>query len=801
MTRNGSGTTGSKGAISDPEEALRFGHSRRFDLNLFARTLAGVVVAIALAVLMFGWVFDLDFARRLRPGYAAMVPVTALCLLLLAGGTAFRATKAAPAGTWIVMAAAWITGLIGLLDILALALADDAILTWFGETYTVGDDTMSVASAICAILGAVALSALDDHGQSAKWRLQIAATAGLSITLAALLAYLFDASALYEDFLFSAMALHTALAFALLFTAQLMVRGAEGWMGILLADGRGSARARRLFPIGLIAPTILCLLAYGAANAGVLSRPVIVALFAIVLTALGAFGTLGIAAAENEAERERHGEETRLRRVLDGLQKSVFAITESGQVQFANRSARELSSASGSPTQWLAEAGFFSPLDESPIGEEQRPVARLLRDEPVSDQLVGYRAEGAPARFFRLSTGSFVDANGRTIRLLSFIDVTAEHDARHRAERAERLDVLGQMSGGIAHDFANVLGVIRLSADVGAMSDDPEKMRRQFESIRAACVRGTDLTGRILAFSRQQPGSPQAIALPQFLADVSSLARRTIPSNIRLDTRIDAQDAVVHCEAGPLEASLLNLIFNARDAMVEASQDGTITLALAASDEQVRIVVADNGPGMSPAVMRRATEPFFTTRQGTGGTGLGLTMVDSFARNSGGLLAIRSTIGEGTTIELILPRVEARADAGTRVAVTHDLKGVRILVAEDDALFGDVLASTLEDLGITVLRARTGVEAIEIARSGAEFDLLLTDVIMRGGIDGFRAANEIRQIRPDLPVLYVSAYADANARANYDTEGVNLKKPVSAERLIEEIAKLVGPRPSVEEGR
>lgn len=371
------------------------------------------------------------------------------------------------------------------------------------------------------------------------------------------------------------------------------------------------------------------------------------------------------------------------------------------------------------------------------------------------------------------------DAQGRLRRVAGTnSDITERRALELRLRQSQKMEAIGQLAGGVAHDFNNLLAVISGNLELLSSGDvDPAEASELLRDALAATERGARLTRRLLAFSRQERLEPQVVAVADALNGVASILRRVISATITIDVVCPTDVPPILVDAGLLENALLNLAINARDAMPEG---GTLRLDASrvsqrqltapsdsetglAAGEYVAIRVRDSGHGMSDEVLAHATEPFYTTKPVGHGTGLGLAMVYGFARQSGGEMTIHSVVHQGTTVTLTLP-VAPVATAATRCApLGPDLsqqhaRPEQVLLVEDDASVRQTCLRVLQRMGFSVQAAPDGPSALRMAGSMDRLDLLITDVIMPGGMSGQDLASTIRSGRPDLPVVFMSGY-------------------------------------------
>ena len=385
----------------------------------------------------------------------------------------------------------------------------------------------------------------------------------------------------------------------------------------------------------------------------------------------------------------------------------------------------------------------------------------------------------------------------------------AERDQAEAALRhAQKLEAVGQLTGGVAHDFNNLLTVIIGALDlIQRHPDDAARRARMLEAALGAARRGERLTHQLLSFARRQALNPQLTCLDELLAEAEPLLRRAVGEAVDLTATPNAPGAGALIDPSQFEAALMNLVVNARDAI---GAGGSIRIetrlcrldrgevAEVEAGEYVCVTVHDTGVGMSPDVLGRVFEPFFTTKGVGKGTGLGLSQVYGFARQSGGGVAIESAVGKGSSVRLYLPRAAetpAAAEAQPQVRDATSRPRLRVLLVEDDAEVGDLVSAMLEELGHEVVRA-DGVEpGLQILRAARPVDLLLTDLVMPGGRSGVDLAHEAVRLRPGLPVILSSGYTGEALGPAERAPWPLLRKPYSAEALAAIIEDALERRP------
>ncbi|HWD60827.1 MAG TPA: response regulator [Stellaceae bacterium] len=400
-------------------------------------------------------------------------------------------------------------------------------------------------------------------------------------------------------------------------------------------------------------------------------------------------------------------------------------------------------------------------------------------------------------------------AKGRTPRLIPAIHREMREAAgraerriiEHQLRQTQKMEAMGQLTGGIAHDFNNLLGVIVANADLllDLVNGDAQQAELANE-ILASGMHGAELTHRLLAFARQQPLSPQIIALNEHLPRIITILGRTLGETISVTTLPAEALWETRVDPSQIEDALLNLAINARDAMPSG---GVLTIETAntqldehyaelhpevSSGDYVMLAMTDTGTGMAPEIIERVLEPFFTTKEFGKGTGLGLSMVYGFAKQSGGHLSIYSEVGVGTTIRLYLPRAYGEAPAEPAAAEPGralPTSGERILLVDDNAALRRVTLRRLTGLGYRVEEAEDGPAALALLDAGNRFDLLFTDIGLPGGINGFELATRARQRQSDLNVLFTTGYGNNEAQSGQEAGSMQhlIRKPYRSDEL------------------
>ena len=494
--------------------------------------------------------------------------------------------------------------------------------------------------------------------------------------------------------------------------------------------------------------------------------------------------------AERTAELRRS--EAQMRLITDSIPALIAYFDRDGVYRYINRGYHEwFGLDTGNPGALSAKESRGAATDAGIRGN----VARALAGEAVTFEYETAVVDGR--RVIARTTLVPEIAPDATVAgcfELTF-DITEQQHAQEMLVQAQKMEALGQLTGGLAHDFNNILTVIigNLAALGDARAGDPAMAEFVDPAVEAA-RRGADLIKGLLSFARKQPLEAQAADVGPLLASVGRLVRRSLPENLQLD--IDAGGAPLWAwiDAHQLQNTLLNLIFNARDATPDEGRIGIQAVAQALDParaaalqvepgDYVRIEVSDNGSGMDAPTLARVFEPFATTKRPGLGSGLGMAMVYGFVRQSGGAIDIHSTVSRGTTVSLWLPAFEGSAEpelpADLAPDAAHGGQGLALLV-EDDPQVRKVVRRSLLELGFTVIEAGNGSEAMQILDRTPGIALLLSDVVMPGGIDGRALAAHARTQRGVPKVVLMSGYAPDLGQP---TDVPLLAKPFSTAQL------------------
>ncbi len=504
--------------------------------------------------------------------------------------------------------------------------------------------------------------------------------------------------------------------------------------------------------------------------------------------------------------------EQKLELILASTGEGIFGMDTDGRCTFANKSALRMLGYRDEQallSRDMHELMHHSEVDGTPRPREDCAVHQALRNNKsvFKDDETLWRADGssfcAEYRAYPMHRdGAVVGA------MVTFIDITERKERDQQLIHAQKMEVLGQLTGGIAHDFNNlltiILGNLRFLREDTAIAANGA-LQELVEDASSAARDGAELTRRLLAFSRKQTLCAEIIDINAFLADTSGFLRRLVGEGFNLELRSGEEALTVRADAQQLHSAILNLTINATDAMsagdvvvIEASR---VELVKGAVEEDLEsgpyvvLSVKDTGSGMDEEVARRAVEPFFTTKQPGSGSGLGLSMVYGFAKQSGGGLRIRSTPGKGTHVSLFLPLADAVpgevAEASAQRRICAD--GEKILVVEDEPRLRKFACRSLAAAGYKVRDAGDAATACRILTTESDIDLLFSDIVMPGDMNGRELARWAREHRPLLKVLLTTGFSvDMGDGATGTEDFALLEKPYTKDHLYAAIRDIFG---------
>ena len=510
----------------------------------------------------------------------------------------------------------------------------------------------------------------------------------------------------------------------------------------------------------------------------------------VVLRVLPLRALLKREAALEAAQRKTQEGEQLLRLVTDAMPVLIGYVDSDERLRFVNKIAENWYAR---PRAEIVGRTICEMLPRALCDQIRPQMEMALSGKPVTFEQPATYPDGIARRVL----GSYIPhiaADGEIQGYFALVeDVTAQRETEDRLRQAQKTEALGKLTGGIAHDFNNLLGIILGNIEIlrDQHSEDPESVKLIDAALNAS-LRGGEMTQRLLSFSRKQALTPRAIRVNDLISNTAILLHRTIASSIHIETVLaeDLWPAMV--DAGQLENAIVNLSVNARDAMPDG---GELTIETAnteiendmatggadglAPGSYVIITVSDSGTGMPSDILNHIFEPFFTTKEVGKGSGLGLSMVYGFAKQSGGQVKVYSEPGEGTSVRIYLPK--ANCDAATpttdqpRELDSPTGRGEIILVVEDAEDLRGVAVAHLQSLGYTVLQAGDGRTALAQLQKRSDIDLLFTDIILPGGMNGSELARLARARYPNLRSLFASGYSrNALAHQGRIEEGVRL---------------------------
>lgn len=629
--------------------------------------LAASTGVLALLNLILGWGFGVEFFLRIWPAFPAMVPNTAMSLLLGSLGVIALHRGAKP---WVVR-------------LCSLLIAADVVANYRLPLFDMDPDGMSIGTALACLLVAVCLWARTMQGLTTIARL-LPKTLGLSIAMVPIIGYLYNSEALFANPVYTLMSLHTAIGFTALFVAFLINDAQVGWMRILAAPELGSQMLRKLLPFLVLVPVVLTGMALIASN---------------------------------------------LNWVSADLRASVLAYTM---------------------ILMLVAAGFYF---ADAVNKTEQRAAQAEKLQRESDR--------------------------------------ARQVAEVALERGQKIEALGKLVGGVAHDFNNTLSVVL--GNLQLLQADPDKTAHPAYLAEAveAVQNAAELTRQLLAYGRKSRLEPVPVSLDDLIQKTLTMFQRLCPANITVSTRLATRDLIVAVDPINFQQALLNVLINARDAQPKGGKIVISTVAQDLGREQVAgfggseqlfsgtfvtVTVVDNGPGMTAQELSRATEPFFTTKPVGEGTGLGLSVASGFCRQSGGGLTLSSDPGHGLTVTMAFPlSPDSPMDAPeTQHSPQAETSAHRILLVDDDEKVTRVMARQLQLDGNEVQVALSAADALAIMSSGPVPDLVITDLVMPGAMQGHDLAKEIRARFPGTHVVLMSGYDSIRQR---QTDGAEWNEP------------------------
>ena len=804
--------------------------------------LAALAALLLGGLVLVGWRVGSATLVTVAPGLAAMSPVTAMAFIvagLSLSARRLRRPRLAAAAALLLMA-------MGAAVLLGYATAGHDVLNpYLGNRLSDAPDSLqgltAPATAAGFLLLGVALFALGASGRQAERVIVVCCVSGLLLSGLALLGYAYGVEGLYATAAYRTTALHTAAGLFVLFGACILNDPERGWAAIIASGRPNGAPMRAQLLLTTLLPFAAGLFLLRAIRAGELAPSLAMAILVASTTipivlrilldgrmldtldmqrrqAVAALRRLNEELEERVRQRTENlaASEARLRTYFDhapeGL--AVFMLADDGTFVFdsANPAFRTMYSLGGQDVAGRALREFIA---EAVDQDMQAHLVACLRSGQVQ-RYTARRPLGGRDRTIDVVIAPVPAAAPAGPRLIvgSTRDITDAELRDEQLRQAQKMEAIGQLTGGLAHDFNNLLAGIIGSLELletrvaqGRVKD----LDRYIGAAQGAAKRAAALTHRLLAFSRRQTLDPQPTNVNRLVAGMEEMIRRTVGPAVAVEVVAAGGLWAALLDPNQLENALLNLCINARDAMpdggritIESANKWLDERAAAERDvppgQYVTLCVSDNGTGMSAEIVARAFDPFFTTKPLGTGTGLGLSMVYGFVRQSGGQARIYSEPGQGTTICLYLPRHFGETDMPelpAKVLAAPEAEAHRtVLVVDDEPTVRMLVTEVLDDLGYAAIEVADGAAGLRVLQSDVRIDLLVTDVGLPGGLNGRQVADAARLARPGLNVLFITGYAENAVLSHGHLEpGMHvLTKPFAMEALAARIRELIAGR-------
>jgi signal transduction histidine kinase/ActR/RegA family two-component response regulator len=476
---------------------------------------------------------------------------------------------------------------------------------------------------------------------------------------------------------------------------------------------------------------------------------------------------------------------TDIRKYLDENEQAAWNMAAQIQIKKVNRATLKLFDANSSDE-------FISNIDDTfgpgAIEVFKQQICAVWEKKKSFRAEVQFRTLEGREIFCIISLPIPNTKNEFTNVPISIIDITVRKQLEKQLQHTQKMDAIDQLTGGIAHDYNNILGIVQGNFEIlRHMLAGNEKAIERIKAGLLGAKRGADLTRKLLNFSTTSISGTKLVSVSTLVNDITDLIAKSLTVSVKVNIRLDDDIWMVRIDPGDLQDALINLAINARDAMPEGGQ---LTIEIknktlnekysklnqqALSGEYVMIAVSDTGHGMTPEIQERILEPFFTTKGRNEGSGLGLSMVYGFVQRSGGQLRIHSEVDKGSVFQIYLPRrvIQDRDVPENEVAEISLLTGSEvILIVDDEVDLSDIAQAYLQDLGYKTVVAENGFQALEILRSRSDIDLMFTDVVMPGEIDGYKLVLKAHELHPKLRILLTSGYAKRPDKLSSDEDFV-----------------------------
>ena len=804
----------------------------------FAVALAAVAMGVSVLV---GWLLGLEPLKRVVPGLVAMNPATAVAFILAGTSLAMRLRsrsdtvrrpRAMPLTSRLL---ALTVMLIGLAKLVSVWGEWDADIDgwWLAPTAPDGlrfPDRMSPTAALNSLLIGGALLVVDVHRPVVRlWVESSAVVVGFG-SLLAVLSYAYDVPSFMHFGTFAPMALHTGVTFVLLAGAVLLSHTDGGWLALFTEDNTGGMLARRLIPPVIVIPAVLGWVTWKGEEAGlysdafseaVFSTTSIVVFTCLVFWSARRLSTADVARLHAEAVRERAAEALRAKTALFDAQVNsaidgILVVDERGRKVLQNQRMSDLF---GMPRDIA---------DDDNDEKQRRWVAGVVKNPELFAQKIAYlnaHPDDISRDELELVNGTVLDRysapargadNKHYGRIWTFRDVTERKRLEAQLFQSQKMETIGKLAGGVAHEFNSLLTTVIGQAELLIASLPAETSEASSASeIRLAAERAATLTRQLLAYGRKQLLSLEPLDLNHVLESMGGMLRHLMGGDVDVRVVAAADLHMVQADAGQLEQVIMNIAINAHDAMPGG---GTMTLETAnvtvdessvGRDAELKpgdyamLAIADTGAGMTEDVKARIFEPFFTTKPAGEGSGLGLSTSYGIVKQCGGHLSVYTEVGRGTTFKIYLPRAHGMAAAAAPRLEFSDLpRGTEtILLVQDDPALREMESTLLRRLGYTVLAAASGAEALRLRQQpdAGRIDMLFSDVVMPH-MSGQELAERVRALNPLTRILFTSGYtANAAVHQGVLTDGASLlPKPFTPSALAYKLREVLDQPAAVE---
>lgn len=791
------------------------------DKHRFVASVCGWGLGVMGLIVLSGWYLDIAILKSIHPNWATMKANTAVGFAL-SGATLTLHNLQQPSRptqrlAQLLAALILLNGLIVLAEYylgLDARFIDELLIRDVGTPADLAPGRMSAATAFAFCLTAIALlNSLSHHYRIAQFT---AACLGF-VAVLGVIGYIYNVNSLYSVFIYQSMAIHTALAFCISSAAILITHPNHGSMAIITGPTSGGRMARRLLPVAIVAPIIIGFVVkmlvltpneieHTLGIAVLVSLTIGTLIIFIYANALS-LHTLDLNRQATAAELFQAKE--KYRAIVENAREGIFQALPNGRIFTANSSLAEMLNYPSTITLLNANLNFSRGLFAE-ISDYQECFEALQHHSQVNEFEAQLVCRDQSKIWTIINARTVHDPQGNVLFYEgSITNVTERKQLREQLRQAQRMEAIGRLAGGVAHDFNNILTVINGYSDIALRLLEPEHpAQKRIREVLKAGNRAAALTKQLLAFSRKQLTQTEVLDLNHIIQELQGMIPRLIGSNIELTTKLHPEIAHINADKAQMEQIIMNLIVNARDAMPEGGNilietanitaDGAYAKQLLGIEpgEYVRLSVTDTGLGMDAETRAHIFEPFFTTKD-IQGTGLGLSIVYGIVKQSGGDILVYSELGVGTTFKIYLPIVsEPIAPKEEVKAYIHSPLGHKsVLVIEDSKQIRELLIQTLEEQEFTVYAAENGDAAVQFCQTHSEpLDLVISDLIMPGlGIKEF--SQVIRQKHPAVQFLYISGYTNNSIQYNQlvKMEAHFLAKPFSLDDLYQALFKVFVP--------